>query len=47
MTSYTPESNDRVERLNRVINEATHAMLIHANMSQQFWSEVIKIAVYT
>ena len=36
MTSYTPESNNRAERLNHVINEAAHAMLIHANMPQQF-----------
>ena len=44
---YTPEPNGRAERLNRVINEAARAMLIHANMPQQFWPEAIKTAVYT
>ena len=33
---YTPQSNGRAERLNRTLNEAVRAMLIHANMSQQF-----------
>ena len=47
MISYTPEPNDRVKWLNRVINEAARAMLIHANMPQQFWPEAMKIAVYT
>ena len=44
---YTPESNGRAERLNRVINEAARAMLIHANLPQQFWPEAVKTAVYT
>ena len=43
----TPESNGRAERLNRVINEAARAMLIHANLPQQFWPEAVKTAVYT
>ena len=38
--SYTPESNGRAERLNRVINEAARAMLIHGFlMSMLFYRE--------
>jgi hypothetical protein len=44
---YTPESNSRAERLNRVIDETARAMLIHANLPQQFWPEAVKTAVYT
>ena len=44
---YTPQSNGRVERLNRTLNEAARAMLIHANMPQQFWPEAVTTAIYT
>ena len=44
---HTPQSNGRAERLNRVINESARAMLIHANLPQQFWEEAVDVAVYT
>jgi transposase InsO family protein len=44
---YTPQSNGRSERLNRVINESARAMLIHANLPQQFWEEAVDTAAYT
>jgi len=43
---YTPQSNGRAERLNRTLNEAARAMLIHANMPQQFWPEAVATAIY-
>src|SRR5437762_2585524 len=35
------------ERLNRTLNEAARAILIHANMPQQFWPEAVATTVYT
>ena len=41
---YTHESNGMAERLNRTLNTSARAMLIQANMPQQFWAEAILTA---
>jgi Reverse transcriptase (RNA-dependent DNA polymerase) len=44
--AYAHESNGMAERLNRTLNEMARAMLIQANMPQQFWDEAIQTAAY-
>ena len=43
---HSSQSNDKAERLNRILNEYVRAMLFQANMSKSFWTEVMTIAVY-
>ena len=43
---WTPELNDKVERLNHILNDTIRAMLIQANMPQSFWVEAMATAVY-
>ena len=43
---YTSQSHGRAERLNRVLDQAARAILIRANMPQQFWPKAIATAVY-
>ena len=44
--AYTPEQNGVSERLNRTIIEAVRSMLIHSNLTPDFWAEAVQTAVY-
>ena len=42
----TPEQNGVAERLNRMLVEATRAMLLDAKLPHKFWAEAISTATY-
>ncbi len=42
--AVTSESNGIAERLNRVVNESTWAMLYRTNLPDEFWDEAVVTA---
>jgi hypothetical protein len=45
-TPYTPVQNGVAERMHRTIQDRVVYMLHHANLSQGFWAEAVRIAVH-
>jgi transposase InsO family protein len=46
LTKYTPQSNDLVERKNRILIDMTRSMLSKYNVSHSFWAEAINTTYY-
>jgi len=44
--AYTPQQNRVAERKNRHLFETTHTLLIHGEVPQKFWDDVILSACY-
>lgn len=42
----TPQQNEVVERINRILNEHIKSMRLHLGLSKIFWVEVISTVVY-
>jgi transposase InsO family protein len=46
LAKYTPQSNDLVERKNRILTDMARSMLSEYNVSDTFWVEAIKMACH-
>ena len=44
--AYTPQQNGTVERKNRYLIETTRTILIHGDVPQRFWGDVVLSACY-
>lgn len=44
--TYTPEQNDMLERMNRIIVEKARCLLFDADLTKLFWAEAVNTAVY-
>jgi transposase InsO family protein len=46
LAKYTPQSNDLIERKNRILIDMAGSMLNEYNVSHSFWAEAINTACY-
>jgi transposase InsO family protein len=45
-TTYTPQHNGAVERMNRTLMEKARSMLSGVRLGQKFWAEAVGTACY-
>jgi transposase InsO family protein len=45
-SAYSPQSNGRIERVNRLLIEIARALLYHSGLDYRFWAEAFATAAY-
>jgi transposase InsO family protein len=45
-SAYSPQSNGRIEKVNRLLIEIARALLCHSGLDYRFWAEAFATAAY-